>query len=342
MSAFLSSLKADLLDRRKLPALVVLGGLLVAALVYVAIGGGSSSSSVHTTSAIAPTPVTAGLIVKQAPTNANQPVAETTSGSSLQKGGPTRNPFTPLSAPAEKAASSSSASSSSGSASSSSSSSGGSSSPSGSSTSSGSSGSEGSKGSETPPAKSTKPAAPAKPKTVYETAVEFGVVPSGTPVQSAQLKSYANLKLNELLPSSILPLVVFRGVTRGGKSATFTVVGEVILRGAAACLPSPSQCQTLALGAGKIEELEYTPAGGTAVVYALKVVSITSNKAKGAAAHAASYGESKSGLDLLTRAGLTAIAGLRLSGTKGVLILNRHRGLAARAHASARHASHKH
>ena len=65
-------------------------------------------------------------------------------------------------------------------------------------------------------------------------------------------------------------------MTAGGKSATFTLVGEAILRGAGACLPSASQCQAIDLKPGQTEELEYLPpTAAPTVTYELRVVSIT-------------------------------------------------------------------
>ena len=117
-----------------------------------------------------------------------------------------------------------------------------------------------------------KPSAPAKPETVYHVAVQFGVIPVGLTAASAQLVPYANLKRQAPLPSAKLPLVVFRGVTAGGKSATFTLVGEAILRGVAKCLPSASQCQAIELKTGQSEEFEYLPPTGAAVTYELQLV----------------------------------------------------------------------
>ena len=59
-------------------------------------------------------------------------------------------------------------------------------------------------------------------------AVEFGQLPV---TDTTPLTPYENLKLLTPLPSSTQALIVFRGVTAGGKSATFTLVGEAILHG---------------------------------------------------------------------------------------------------------------
>jgi hypothetical protein len=177
-----------------------------------------------------------------------------------------------------------------------------------------------------------KPSAPAKPETVYHVAVQFGVIPAGLTAASAQLVPYANIKRQAPLPSAKLPLVVFRGVTAGGKSATFTLVGEAILRGVAKCLPSASQCQAIELKTGQSEEFEYLPPTGAAVTYELQLVAITSTKATASAARSAFRGESKAGRQLLRRIGLIALPGLRYSQANGVLVPAPRRAFGARAH----------
>jgi hypothetical protein len=168
-------------------------------------------------------------------------------------------------------------------------------------------------------------------------AVLFGAAPPATPLASAQLTSYDKLKLQQLLPSAKQPLIVFRGVVAGGKSATFTLVGEAIIRGSGACRPSPAQCQVIDLQRGQTEELEYVPLGGARTTYMLHIVDIRSAKAKASTAHAASVGESRAGLKLLREAGLEAIPGLRYSRTKGVLVFATRKTLAAPAHVATLH-----
>jgi hypothetical protein len=162
-------------------------------------------------------------------------------------------------------------------------------------------------------------------------------VPAGTPPQSVQLTPFASLTRQQPLPSAAQPLVVFRGVIAGGKSATFTLVGEAILRGKAVCVPSASQCQAIELKPGQTEELEYLPPSGAAITYQLQLVSITKSLATEAAARRAFRGESKAGRELLRRIGLAAIPGLRYSTTKGVLMAVGHpAAFAALSHAVAR------
>ena len=57
MTDFLGSLKADLLDRRILPILVLLGVALVGALAYAVLGGGGSTATA--TGQVSPAPATA-------------------------------------------------------------------------------------------------------------------------------------------------------------------------------------------------------------------------------------------------------------------------------------------
>ncbi|HYM55839.1 MAG TPA: hypothetical protein VES97_10780, partial [Solirubrobacteraceae bacterium] len=182
-----------------------------------------------------------------------------------------------------------------------------------------------------------KPSAPAKPTTVYHVAVLFGVVPAGMLPAEAQLTPYENLKLLRPLPSAKQPLVVFRGVTSGGKSATFTLVGEAILHGAAACLPRASQCQAIDLKPSQSEQLEYLAPNGEVVTYELRVVSIVAGKASAAGVKTVLRSESKAGRELLRRAGLVAVPGLHYSQV-GVLAFAAHRAFGA--HAARRHSHH--
>jgi hypothetical protein len=312
MTDFLNALKTDLSDRRLLPFVALVGVALAAAIAYVVIGGGSSSSTPSATVA----PVTASvpgskLAISQASTG--KPVAETTEGTSAQHGGVARDPFVALPAPATKTTTSATPATGTGSTPSS-----------GTTTTS----------KETAPSKSTKPA---KSKTVYHVAVLFGAIPAGADPQTVVLTPYENLKLLAPLPSAKLPLLVYRGVTTGGHSATFTVVGEVILRGSASCLPNASQCEAIDLKAGQSEQLEVLPtSGGAPVLYELKVVTIASSKAKAGSVKSLLGGVSKAGREVLRRAGMVAIPYLHYSSQLGVLAFSSHHAFAARAHGARR------
>jgi hypothetical protein len=316
MNEFFHSLKSDLLDKRFLPILAVLGVALIAAIAYAVLGGGSSSPTSSTSSPrVASTGVSkvSAVAITQAPAiSTTQAAAETTSGASKQHSSSSRDPFKPL--PGVKSASAaagptaaSKASSSSGSAASS--------------TTSGSSTS--SAGGSAPATPAPKPTTPAKPRYYvhFHVTAQFGVVPApveGAPAQPAQLQTFPNIALNESLPSKDNPQLVYLGVLLStGKEAAFSLTGEAILHGSATCKPSPTQCQAIVLQAGQSETLEVVSATGQPVTYELKLVSIAKSvsTASAAKAHAASKAAAK-----LDRNGALQHAGLHFSLERGGLV----------------------
>jgi hypothetical protein len=152
--------------------------------------------------------------------------------------------------------------------------------------------------------------------------VLFGAVPVGTPAGVTQLPPFDSLKIFTALPSAKQPLIVFRGVTSGGKSALFTIVGEAIIRGTATCLPNASQCQVIQLKPGQLEQLEYLAPTGQVTTYELRLVTIasTTTTASSASLKNAVTGDSKAVREMLGRAGLRALPGLRYSQGAGVLV----------------------
>jgi hypothetical protein len=285
MSDFFNAVKADLLDRRLLPIVAVVGAGLAAALVYAVLGGGGSGGATAQPPVSTPlAPGSALIAVTPVQPSAGRAVAETTSGASQQRRGASRNPFAPLpgaasASTATTATSTSttvsrvSASSSGASASSGSTSSSKAASSVGTSSGSAASGSGHSVTSQTSP--KPKPAQPAKPQTVYSVTAAFGAAPPGPLQPGVKLAQYANLRHQRALPSAKQPLVAFRGVGAGGKSATFTLLNEALLHGAAACVPSPSQCLAISLKPGQTEELEFLAPDGSVASYQLQVLSIT-------------------------------------------------------------------
>ncbi|HTQ68685.1 MAG TPA: hypothetical protein VMI13_08330 [Solirubrobacteraceae bacterium] len=322
---YLHSLEEDLRDRRMLPFVALVGVAMLAAIAFVILGGsGSGGSSSSAPSAAVSVSPAAGEVrgLSLTTTNTSAAVAETTSGTADQHHGSSRDPFAllPSAIAAEaKAANGSGSSGSSGS-------SGGSS---GSEPSGGSSG-----GSEPSPEGSSKSGGsgnsggsgksggskPAKPKKLYQVSVLFGEITGSTPSENG-LKPYENLALLTPLPSKAEPLVVFRGVTNGGKTATFTVASETILSGPGKCLPSALECQAIQLKAGQNEQLQYLPAGSQSVQsYELRLVSITPTSASAASLASLLSHQSKAGLEVLRRANLIAIPGLGASALAGVLV----------------------
>jgi len=300
---------------------------LIAAIAYVVVGGGSSAKPAAAVASVGSTPVAAGIAVTQ--TTPEKAVAEVTSGSSQQRHGVARNPFTLL-PEAVKAAEEAKAKNSSAPTSSSSTANAGTSTKAGSESST----SGGSSTEKTTPGTPKTPTKPAKPKAVYHVAVLFGVIPAGVTPEGASLTPFENIKLLSPLPSAQQPLLVFRGVTAGGKSATFTLVSEAILHGKATCLPSPSQCEAIDLAPGETEQLEYIAPSGEVSIYELRIVSIVSAEATTAAVKNVLSGESKAGRELLRRSGLTSIPYLSNSSQVGVLVFSSHGAHAARAHAA--------
>ncbi|MBA3809364.1 MAG: hypothetical protein H0X28_13380 [Solirubrobacterales bacterium] len=315
MNDFLKALKADLQNRQLLPFVALVAVALLAAVGYAVLGGGSSAATDSAALPSAASPSPAGIAVS--PANRETAVAETTNGAGEQRKGAAHDPFKLLPG-SEKTESSTSTSP-----------------PSSSTTTSGSA--EKPEPSKAPVEETktpAKPSKPAKPKKVYRVAALFGIVPAGTAPLTAQLTPYENLKLMTALPSAQQPLLVFRGVTAGGKSASFTLVGEAILHGNGACLPNASQCQAIDLQKDHYEQLEYLTPSGETIVYELRVVSIESKKASAAALKSELRGQ-KAGRELLRRAGLLEMPFLRESAQTGVLVFAGHGGFPARAHGAA-------
>jgi hypothetical protein len=332
MTELLKSVRDDLTDRRLLPIVVLVGVGLLAAVLYFVLGSSGSSSPSATVTPGAGVRV-AGIAVSQAPANANQAVAETANGTTVQHNGASHNPFALLPAQIKKPESSGGASSSvssGGSGSSSTSSSTGSSSSSSSSTSS-------STGSSSTSSTPSSPPKPAKPKTVYTVALQFGSVPQGQ-ARAPEPASYANLSKVTPLPNAKEKVVEFVGVKTSSKgaSAAFSVSGEVILHGPAVCVPSVTQCNVIELKVGKAEQLEVLNALGQPVTYELFVVSIATTKASAAAVKGVLASESRAAHSLLSSGGALTLAGLRFSAQAGVLVLAHHHAFSARAH-GARH-----
>lgn len=331
---FFVSLKEDLLSRRLLPVLVVVGVALVAAVAYAVLGGGSSKSSTLAVSASSGSTAVAGVAVSQAPANPNQPISETTNGTSKQHGGTARDPFTPL--PGSEKTSSSSAESTAASP------------ASGSSTtsSSGPSTSPSSSGGMTPTTpKETTPAPPKKVYVHFHVTAQLGVVPAvaeGAQPQPAQLKTYKDMALDEPLPGKSNPQLVYLGVVlRTGKDVLFGLTGEAILHGSASCQPSPTQCQAIELQVGQSETLEFVEADGTPVTYELKLVSIDKSlsSASTARVHAAFRTQAKVARELARR--VPKLSELRYSPWGGGLVIADHpafgRSSIARAHTARHH-----
>jgi hypothetical protein len=300
MNELLNSIKADLLSKRLLPALVVVGLLLLGGIAYAVHGGGSGSTP-DAVVAVAPH-ASSSPTVSAAPADPNAATSEVTDGSRYQRQGGAHDPFLglPLPQAAKKKAATTTTT--------------------GTTTQPATAPNSGGTPTPTTPA---KPKPPAK-KTVYHVAALFGLAPS-TPGQSAQLTPYEDLKRLQPLPSKSNGLVVFMGVSASGKSAVFTLLAPAILHGPGQCLPSASQCQAIALKAGEVESLGYLSTDGTTTTgYQLQVVSIAKSLQATASARRFYQRESLVGRKLLLGASPAVLANLRYSWRSGVLVFRAH------------------
>ena len=99
----------------------------------------------------------------------------------------------------------------------------------------------------------------------YETDVFVGE--AGT-----ELKRVNRVPNTSPLPSREAPVVLYMGVTNGGKTAVFSVSRDVVgVAGEGFCSPTPESCQLLALEKGKTADLTYSYAN---TVYTLRVADI--------------------------------------------------------------------
>jgi hypothetical protein len=282
MSELLQSLRSDLLSRRLLPFVALALLVLVVALVY-ALGGAGSGPAPRASAPVTAPAQQSALAVAAAPPNPNAAESETPGGLRYQAGGPTRNPFTPLPEPAAAAARTAASASSS-----KSSAAGGSpggtpaapTAPGGSGSGGTGAGKSGGGGEPPTPPKPSKPRAQ-KPSFPYDVSILFGRLPA-TAGQAVTLPPYQGLQPQRPLPSAGDARIALERVGGNAKSAVFALLQPAIPRGQGVCLPSPSECQQLALEAGRAEELEYIEESGQVVVYELKTVSIVRKSSQAA------------------------------------------------------------
>jgi hypothetical protein len=296
--SLLNDLKADLLGRRLLPVFALLAVGLVAALAYALLGGGSGSSSPVASAPLGAPSVSASRhLATPTPSNPNALASETVSGTAYQREGGAHDPFIQLPVPVAKTTSTAPSTTKS---------------------------SAPSKSSSEPPTRvatetptSKVETKNPKPRVVYEVTVDFGpVAPAGQP---SQLQTYPDLKRLTPLPSAATPLVVYAGVSKSGRGALFTVVGEAILKGTGVCVPSATSCESIELAAGKTEELEAINSVGQPVLYELKIEKIEKRSTTVAVAGRVRNRVSRAGRLLLRREGLTHVTGVRYLPATGLL-----------------------
>jgi hypothetical protein len=144
-----------------------------------------------------------------------------------------------------------------------------------------------------PTGPSTPPASTPKTKqTTYHVDLSFG--------EAGAQRSRKDVGQLTALPDGTAPVVVFLGVDKGGKTASFLVTSDATPQGDGKCEPSADNCQYVHMAEGEEEFLDV--ASGTAGVrqYILKVVSIRrSTSGSAAAASAALRRQSSEGADVI-------------------------------------------
>lgn len=324
MNEFVKALKADLLERRTLVLLGVLGVLLAAAVGYALTAG--SGKATHFAATPIPAPETVpGPVVTEAPTEpATRPVSETTQGAG-QHHGKARDPFAPVPAltphvPSGTPGQSSGASAGSG---------GNASTPGG----GGKVSAPGGGGNAPAPGSgTTTPAAPTQPQPSTPPAPSKPAHKGLTPTQSyrvglslttlmGDLNTIHSLERLSVLPSEQQPLLVYLGVLNGGRRALFVVQPGTAVSGPGSCIPGPTDCEILSLAAGQIESIGVDGSGGTSNVAMFAVTTIKAQEhSSGAMAMHVRWEASAAGQALLSRSNLSVLPLFEYEPRQGVVV----------------------
>jgi hypothetical protein len=99
----------------------------------------------------------------------------------------------------------------------------------------------------------TPPGEPATPKKYYEAGtivVRFGPATTGGELQKLAIPKFG------AVPDEELPLLVYMGLTNGGKKAKFLVDASVEVDGDGDCKPHPGNCETIELAVGETTFLD--------------------------------------------------------------------------------------
>lgn len=125
----------------------------------------------------------------------------------------------------------------------------------------------------TAPVATATPAPTPKPAPANSIRVRFTKVNAEgeTPVAKSQL-----FRRLEVLPDEANPVVVFQGLEKGGKLASFELTGNVTVEGDGDCEPTPEICGTLTLRVGETAFITVSDTGNeeTDAQYQLDLVKI--------------------------------------------------------------------
>ncbi len=122
------------------------------------------------------------------------------------------------------------------------------------------------------------------------------------------------------LPSQSNPLVEYLGVLKSGRAAAFLVNPGTVAQGAGACLPAARDCQVLVLKPGQLETLSVRTGSGPVIQASIAVSGwrvVTHSSV--AAARKARAQEVKQGRTLVTQAGQPALTDLIYSVAQGAV-----------------------
>jgi hypothetical protein len=136
----------------------------------------------------------------------------------------------------------------------------------------------------------------------YYDAVDLAFGKFGT-----RLKTYRNVDLLHIFPSSQTPVVVYMGLKPDAKTAVFLMSSYALVRGPGQCIPSAARCAFLDLKVGMEEIVIYGPGDGKLTPYELKVKRVHVVKV-GSAAAAAGQANAR-----VSHAGRKAVAAARRS-----------------------------
>jgi hypothetical protein len=141
----------------------------------------------------------------------------------------------------------------------------------------------------TTPSTPVAPATPAPAPKTYasqELTVRFGAT------DGLERKSVKRL---QPLPSAELPVLIYMGVSKDGKSAIFLVDQGVTPVGDGECKPTPEECETIRLREGETEFLDVTDdTGAAAQQYQLDLIKIHKSSSASASSAKASHANAKS------------------------------------------------
>jgi hypothetical protein len=222
--SILRNLLADLVEKRLWPVAVVLAGALVA--VPFLLGGGGDAGTADV----------GAIPAAQGPEATQIRVSEETGPATIAPTGSKHDPF--KQPKAEKAATTTQTAPN----------------PAPSTSTSGGAGSSGSAGGPSPTTTTTTPPdATTTPETAtpapQDTKVLRADLRFGEPGNTKQ-KAYTDIARLSALPSAEKPIVIFLGVKKDKKTATFLISGDTTATGDGVCKPATTNCQTIEMQAG--------------------------------------------------------------------------------------------